>query len=146
MSLEPGPELDALVAEKVMGWEHVIKEDREYYLGDTTPGFSGRNTYWVKGYSSFGVQIGECVLLPKFSTSIAAAWEVVEKLRTWDDGYRIGAYVGVEVWSPDRETETCCEVNIEWHAPAHVAEAGAIEATAPHAICLAALRAVGVEI
>jgi len=56
--LEAGRELDALVAEKVMGWKK---------LNDT--GLSWRSP--DEGFSN----------LPYFSTDISAAWQVVEKMR-----------------------------------------------------------------
>lgn len=90
-----GRELDALVAEKVMGVETMQK---------LYPSMMAKGGAW----------------LPHFSTDIAAAWEVVEKMRR--EGYIFDIeirkdYVGVN-----------CE-----HCE-----------SAPLAICLAALRAVGV--
>lgn len=115
--MKPSRELDALVAEKVMGWR-VGPIDDDYLASDGTP------TGWTKGtcYSQ----------RPPFrpSTDIAAAWEVVQQFdsvkvlkagASWDCGISVkrGDWFEVELAS----------------AP-----------TAPLAICLAALRAVGVEV
>jgi hypothetical protein len=68
--LAAGEELDALIAEKVMGWTlHV--EERGPFMGELAP--DGKLRLWVKG--------NECkwnVLHWKPSTDIAAALEVVE--------------------------------------------------------------------
>lgn len=115
--MKPGRELDALVAEKVMG-DYI--SDREGEPGswrgpDFTP-------------------------LPQYSTDISAAWEVVEKIINHSD------YV-------------CWELSSEWKGDGAKSDypfyarfclgngdktAGAD--TAPHAICIAALKVVGVEV
>jgi len=59
-----GRELDALVAEKVMGWTQVHRVDS---TGD------------LCGVPSRGAP--PSYLLPRYSTDIAAAWKVIEKLR-----------------------------------------------------------------
>ncbi len=121
----PGPELDALVAEKVMGlevswwslhphpdpdeWHEVLLPDDKGDMPTRQVGGPGGRT------------------VSPYSTSIAAAWEVVEKFvshgcAAWVEGdghtgYRAGC----------------------------TSQRGRFEAegeTAPHAICLAALKAV----
>lgn len=62
LAMEPGRELDCWVAEKVMGWINVNKETG---TGDK-PNYHG----------FYGVKI------PNFSTDIAAAWEIVEHMRS----------------------------------------------------------------
>lgn len=110
MSIEPGRELDALVAEKVMGF----RVDQYKYVVDT-----GKIT----------------TTLPCYSENISAAWEVVEKI-TYPDG-RLTAAFQLSRWS--LYTAIFCfektgggQFNFEGVAP-----------TAPRAICLAALKAVG---
>jgi hypothetical protein len=99
LAMEPGRELDALVAEKVMGWTKV-----------------GENAWEapnIKGYP----------LLPRYSTDIATAWEVVEKIaQKWHD-FNIGRHHGK--WS------------IGWNYKGSVVDLK----TAPEAICKAALLA-----
>lgn len=87
-TLKPGRELDALVAEKVMGGE-----------------------------------------LRPYSTDISAAWEVVEKYKWAEPELRYS-------------DEQHCWVFSLHKASGYPNECGD---TAPHAICLAALRAVGYE-
>ncbi len=143
--LEAGPELDALIAEKVMG-------------------FPGPTGYWgpnkPKGthldYDFFGMDqdasqaaymlhwgrkgtIGLCrwkegwgpLCVDEYSTDISAAWEVVEKIRVGRDIHiESGLYEGEERWS----VSTCYEVG-EWK--------GWISADKPElAICRAALLSV----
>jgi len=110
-------ELDALVAEKVMGVE-VSQPD---------------------GSSSGYLHIREWgEELPRYSSDIAAAWSVVEKLRG-EEGFAIDL---TSVGSP-----TSWDWNVHIEHPTD--EAGYWLGTAkeaPRAICLAALRAKGVEV
>ena len=108
-------ELDTLVAENVMGWED--QGDGKYY--------------WVpEGY------IGVCegspfmcqkVNVPKFSTDISAAWEVLKRLHTLGLSSSISNKFNLEslctIWTGN---EILCEAKAE---------------TAPTAICIAAIRA-----
>ena len=124
--MTPGPELDALVAEKVMG----IAGDCP---GDQNEWHSGWqcDTCWNTGM--WGEDFTHA--FKPYSASIAAAWEVVEKLATLlpDGDIHIERLDG-EVWG----VGTCHEAS-GWK--------GFISGkTAPHAICLAALKAVGVEV
>jgi hypothetical protein len=106
-TMKPGPELDDLVAEKVMG-----RPPQEYADARGRPG-------WV----------------PPFSTSIAAAWEVVEKVQQL--GWMLN---GVRCLDRLEHGDWVCiferrgQPDAYKHSP-----------TAPHAICLAALKAVGAE-
>ena len=102
--LEPGRELDALIAEKVMG----IKEGQVFQ--------TSKGSYSYKPY-------------PYYSTDIAAAWEVVEKLSA--------------VWSFELETyrdnSIRCFFRQHDHQELCVMQ---FSNSAPHAICLAALKAI----
>lgn len=120
-SFEPGRELDALVAEKVMG-------------NTLAPG---------PGAMGIVVNITELKRIPPYSTDIAAAWEVVEKI---GEGFTLGR--SWEKW-------VCTSVPGDmWGC--YIDEPGRYEMlndgdyfewadTAPHAICLAALKAIGHE-
>jgi len=109
--MKPSPELDVLIADKVMGLE-VCKRDHElkFYTDD--------NCF-------------ECAkdFAKNYSTNIKAAWEVVEKMRAALDSGRFMLY-------DDNNGEWQCDIN-------NYIEIGD---TAPRVICLAALKAVGVEI
>ena len=115
--LEAGRELDALVAEKVMGWRIKGKDwvdEHGRYQGAV-------ETYWViaDGGPSKGWHP---------STDIAAAWLVVEKLG-WQYVFRLG----------NRDDKWWCVLSVEpdWQLSDNCAEAP----TAPLAICRAALAA-----
>lgn len=130
--MEAGRELDALVAEKVMGWD----------VGDIF-------------YDATHQEIMPRV--PSYSTKIAASWSVVEKIlddyhgcpwptkekaRRHHYGFRLEKHTeeqrDCEVWRCQFPEVTC--------APPHEEMNDGVEAiarTAPLAICLAALTAVG---
>jgi len=128
--MEAGRELDALVAEKVFGKEspkwYTIVGDNEYDYGGISSCSPGEGTLgWIGPQQVFWPNqpskgIHAC---SHYSTDIAAAWEVVEK----------ASGEGPHKWSITNEHDT-------WYVSANgVAEAEAD--TAPHAICLAALKA-----
>ncbi len=64
-----------------------------------------------------------------YSTSIEAAWEVVEKLKANGEGIRLIYHYGH--WNVLFEHEDYC-----YNSPAE---------SAPHAICLAALKTMGIK-
>lgn len=85
--MEAGRELDAEIAEKVMGWR---REKRHYtYVGDRivlVPPFKPekKNVY---GYR-YGIHINGLWVahqMPEFSTNIADAWTVVERMQSMPD-------------------------------------------------------------
>lgn len=131
--LQPGRELDQLVAEKVMGWDVVCGND---ILDRDHPGMSEEEKSkdrWHKRKAWFlGTErkaCDECGTMPEFSTSIEAAWQVVEKLGIVriSNGWTRGEWK-VEFSIPG------CEVGFQLvYAKA---------STVPHAICQAALKAV----
>lgn len=134
--MKPGNKLDALIAEHVMGWTYLEKPHMKF--PDEMLG------YWDKHLDPCPDDVApwQAAWTWHPSTSIASAWEVVEKMQS--EGYLyfisnlpFNADEGVEITfsHPSRPDENggCCKA-------CEVAE------TAPHAICLAALKAVGVEI
>lgn len=118
--MKPGKELDALIAEKVMGLEVVRTEWKR------KSGASG--VYYTIGEPSWDDYAGDMQLgnaVPLYSEDISAAWEVVEKLDLLN-GYTLGRYGFNGRWSVIDDSE-CAVVFGE---------------SAPHAICLAALKAI----
>lgn len=118
--MEPGRELDALVAEKVMGLRVEWGQDTPCPDCDEVGRYCGGRAWcspcraWY--YSAY----------KDYSTDIAAAWEVVERLVAGGERHFVVEKAGAWLvrfregdWLPGE--------------------------TAPHAICLAALRAVGYE-
>ena len=122
--MNAGRELDALIAEKVMGLAGV-RDGKSWLYGDNW-------TYHKKGV---------LCLVPHYSTQIADAWQVAEKMWPLVQGGGYGTY-RVLLNRRDGDNKYVCEFAIDpdggWSTHAR-AEAP----TAPLAICLAALKAVG---
>jgi hypothetical protein len=119
--LEAGRELDALVAERVMGWVLTLSprsiaeaDDEEWW--SMPSGLVRHVDYW------------------RPSTDIAAAWEVVEKLR--DLGFFLDISVAVDRFDVDMRADRM--PSDWWLREGPLAEA----TTAPLAICRAALQAI----
>ena len=119
--MEPGSELDALVAEKVMGWKRI---DRK------VAGWGDGPQVWATGDDSEDGSPTRQWFEP--STDIAAAWPVFEKLRMMLPAQEIMLYY-CNGWNVGSLCQAGGTIEIgDW--------CGEIEpvATAPHAICLAA--------
>ena len=171
--MNAGRELDALVAEKVMGatltgpvgadyiegewtvWgapsgnqrvepsclRHCLCENTDKYYADHPDRYRGHS--WES--KNVGGHYPPCVMVvPRYSTSIAAAWEVVEKLRAMNSTlelYSPGALVNDEMGIHAVEWQATFK---SWEEPWGPHGPSVEAQTAPHAICLAALKAVGV--
>jgi len=132
-----GTELDALVAEKVMGL------DVEWNTETPCPYCDSEMRYC--GDRSRCTQCGEWRYGPykEYSTNMAAAWEVVEKLCNWDVGDNMLILMGQ---GPDPSNPD--DPGNWWEAEINGIKIGKVKAkadTAPHAICLAALKAKEVD-
>ena len=118
--LKAGAELDAMVAEKVMGWTwHIVRIHAS----------TNTMTAWVRPghHVPKTIDPGNNWNAPlPYSTDIAAAWEVVEKM--YKD-HKLGMWMDV----------TVPESGID----AYFGDFKGAADTAPLAICLAALKAVG---
>lgn len=125
--MNPGRELDALVAENVLGYtrSNVYKDEN----GEP----------WMLGPKPYGHIPFPARELSKFSTDIAAAWSVLEKL--------------IDRANNDKDFKD----KGPWHVKQNLLGGWAVFLgdrggiivsceTVPHAICLAALKAVGVEL
>lgn len=126
----PEKNIDILVAERVMGFKK-----------EPASGFDSCTEAYLKPRDSDAFEMVGCAHnLPPYSTSIEAAWEVLEKLKgqfelSTDsadpvDELRWQVYIVTFLGSQDG-------LPVEVRARAH---------TAPMAICRAALKAVGVEL
>lgn len=102
-----GRELDALVAEQVMG---MVLPD----------------TLWLRP-SEISTEEAALIILPAYSTSIAAAWPILEKADWW------------RLCGSLADGPFFCTIALGHKEGEENAD------TAPLAICLAALRAVGVQ-
>lgn len=128
-----GRELDALIAVKLLGWAKA-EYDGHCMIG---PPLSDSRIHWAAEWDSYGCPHW----MPHYSTEIAAAWEVVEKMgmpfrimKSWDliggkgEGWAVS-------WCKDGECE-CFMGDIDGLCP----QGNEIWAeTAPLAICRAAL-------
>lgn len=113
-------DLDAVVAEKVMGWRKM----EGFWVAPGTPD-------WVNLYSQPRDP-------PPFSSDIAAAWQVVEKMVGHGEGNEVRITAGLGR----------CDVTFDLpgYRPILDRIGDATSDSLPTAICLAALRAVGVPI
>lgn len=119
-------EIDRLVAEKVMGWR---LENRRVNIWGQEIGFwvNPKNNMIVAKYSGFR----EESFSP--STNIADAWKVVEKLKI---------AVIPQVGDPPKDMQYLAEIDRQPFGNYYEAFAE----TAELAICLVALKSVGVEV
>lgn len=134
--MKAGRELDALVAEKVMDWQKVVKRPSHWHelrhLVNTLTGAEIKpyqGPWWILPHMDIKESPDNGVELPYYSTDIAAAWEVVEKICSGIGDLRItvaGDMHLCEIWSPATGNNMIADVE---------------EETAPEAICLAALEA-----
>ena len=129
--MEAGRKLDALIAEHVMGEPRPTGNVPDGVLAGVMTSNSGGGN-WIG--TTTGYTAGdEPVWLPKpYSTDISAAWEVVEKMRADKLSITLTGYwegsTGKWWVNVLDNVETVATVRTD---------------TAPHAICLAALEAVG---
>jgi hypothetical protein len=114
--MKAGRELDALIAARVMGWTGVRI--------DHPGGEEIRMGTSPEGKGG---------VVRHYSTDIGAAWAVVEKMRAAGWSFTLQPYPGATTW------------DVIFGRFGSGAWARDI-ADAPYAICLAALRAVGVEV
>ena len=118
--MQAGPEMNALVAEKVMGWTRCSNEDCQ---GCDHPIYltGGR---WIVRVPGRDWDDDDYIFAP--STGISAAWMVVEKMREMGFMFRLQSFdtVGAEFQQP-------------WGF-----FVSSSATTAPPAICKAALKAV----
>jgi hypothetical protein len=120
--MKAGRELDAQVAEKVMGLQVVRNKKGGWSIGE--PDY----------YDDAGIS---CLFnpLPEYSTDIAAAWKVVEHLMQTGHTLNLDCWVRSDIYVGPMFEATIGRAGIVQGV------AGSNEA--PLAICLAALKAVG---
>lgn len=123
--MEASRELDALVAEKVMGF-YLHKRRDEWNDGDP---------YFYVTYPNFDGHGSDELIhkIPNYSTDISAAWKVIEKVQESCGGIDLKFNRHDRMWETDflASDNDCLILGCDG-AP-----------TVAHAICLAALKAVG---
>lgn len=147
--MKPGRELDALVAEKVMG----VVPPVDFRVCPICDEVIGRGAENPPPY--FRLWCGRCgewkySPVSEYSTDISAAWEILERIITdWSTG---GSFRGFgygfklehctefseEKWICTLPETTCAPPFEEMNEDLYV-----VGESAPHAICLASLKAVG---
>ena len=130
--MKPGRELDALVAEKVMGWRRV-SEGEPYFW--PTPEMMNR----IKEQYPDVLAV-DYFPAPLFSTDIAASWEVVEKLQG-DGFWWSGAYKTYEL-SDGTESDPLYYSRFRCVRGGVRGDHYAYARSMPYARCLAALKTV----
>lgn len=149
--LKPGRELDALVAENVMGCNvkaRIISSDHKIYA--TEPGKEEiaipkwEQTLFICQCTPMHIHNCDNGQIPEYSTSIADAWEVVEKITSilHEDIGPEGQKRMLQTW------EFKLSQLGDWTATFDKTDrfVSYYAETAPHAICLASLKAGGVGI
>ena len=127
---EAGRETDVCVAVAVMGWEFVPKETVADLLTlHRSSSHEGKTTEDLVKVPN-GETYFPAARVPKHSSDIAAAWEVVAKLYG-----RNGGYFMLERFDS--------ELGGDWRSVLGIEDVDGIAPTAPLAICRAALKAVG---
>lgn len=135
---EPGRELDALVAEKVMGLD--LEAEAKHRFEAAVRKYQG------KGYHGNEQWPDDCRPEKReyfrgaerlYSADMAAAWEVVEKLKA--DGWDI--HIDSVGFNNDIEGEWRTFFSLDNDEDTQVAHVFEDGDTAPHAICRAALAA-----
>lgn len=127
-------ELDAIVAEKVMGWQNVAPVDNNQVAYLFCDRFNGNPPQ--------ASQIDSPVIVPSYSKSLDAAWEVVDRLRNspyW-------CSVAIDADSLSVLSPNLVQIEIEMWKNGDPTFQYTESATAPIAICLAALKTIGIEV
>lgn len=143
--MKPGRELDALVAEKVMGWKRILSpEDARKCLNAHSDIPPAERVFQITELMDTWVNPAGKTFrgeLPEYSTDIAAAWEIVEKLKALGYGYCIEC-VETEpdptVWFLHKNEE-----GPRFHCLEEMVDRVSGSGPFPLAVCLAALRVVG---
>lgn len=139
-----GRELDALVAEKVMGWKRWTCADFQFQKAVL---YHSNPQYLVTWRRDDSLPLCEDQpSVPRYSTDIAAAWTVVEKMHEEGFGVEIGhACTPGYGWYATFVANAAQYEHSEDYEPA--TERMAVRAPAtPLAICLAALKALDAEV
>ena len=143
--LPAGPELDALVAERVLGhrvtWLRNAAQRRLPWIFDNATvvyDVAGTGQSWVRGITDDDWELFHrgALVVPRFSEDVAAAWQVVEALRG-----------RTPRWAVRVET-VGMGYTVAFYSHAHpLTRPGAFRPapTMPHAVCLAALDVVALE-
>ena len=131
--MKAGVEIDLLIAEHVMGAEWVTEDDEQ---PEACPYL--QTDHWVfypKVNEKFPNSRGLCGM-PEYSKLISRAWEVIEQIHKDGHGWTLVSKYRSDTYIAYKATG-CADPDFgEWFAYGD---------TAAHAICMAALKAKGIE-
>lgn len=135
-AIPAGRELDVLIAEWVTEWKARHIEDKcngEYFIRCGACGAYGHGNCYGNGAGAIQIKCGESraccdnAWMPNYSTDISAAWEIAEKLKLT---------ITPKVDATEK-SRWLADTRLAWHEEPWLAYG----ATAPLAICRAALKA-----
>jgi len=129
LAMEPGRELDVLVAEEVMGFD--VVEDPESAICGGSRVSGGLWVIIERDYHEWGHKVDQS---EPYSTDIAAAWEVVEKM----DERKRWVHIRSSMDQNLKERGWAVDMGRWWNRT----RLGVWARTVPEAICKAALLAV----
>ena len=135
--MEPGKELDALIAKKVMGVTPkriaIATNDGGKSSAATEGGIFSESDIkqWVKDHPLY--ELGYWEYYAHYSTDLGSAWQVVEKFYWVSLGRGKGG-----VWACEFREYEKLELTKRGLSP--------MVGTAPHAICLAALKFLNIKV
>lgn len=135
--MNPGRELDALIAEKVMGFKDVHFKVCSTFGLDTSDWHMTPDARYP-----YAIARGCTLQVPHYSTDIAAAWEVVEKLPTIEITNCKGNSLLFDARANEKDKWVVAvrvSAEADYSNPKFIYSQAV---SAPHAICLAALKAV----
>ena len=139
--MNAGPSLDALIAEKVFGWIPKEVDGCDGALGDSPQGYAYCECGWNGDWNDTDHNDNRLTIPKPYSTSIADAWPIADKLNL----ILVPQYIpgpGVRPrngWAVYDDAESLRDDIFEMPGDKR---ALAIADTAPHTICLAALKVV----
>lgn len=139
--MKVGRELDALVAEKVMGYERWTCADYSHKQSVLfRPGT--KMAHWTRVGNEIPLDPNGGHMMPHYSADIGHAWMVVDRIREIVAYQKLTQAYSFQLCQTGRPGDWFCSFVINEGDFSTQASADDV-ATAPHAICLAALKAVG---
>lgn len=136
--MKAGTELDTLIAEKVMGWHEI----------ETVVTFGLSSIEGIPpDYDKYEIAVARKsrVPIPRYTTDIAASWKVIEHLKKHRniffciEQHHLAHEITVWLFDADNVPEGIIVAE-------DIAKYSASSCQLPHAICLAALKAVGADL
>lgn len=143
MTASPGPELDAAVHRALFGKTHLYCRYGEIWDGEPLKSDFDRLFYIPSG-KPWRTHHIDAIPLPRYSSSIAAAWEVVERMKS------LGFTVSMTDWAvPVDPDDSACTgavvVFVHREDPRRRGRTNGLDGLTAAGICAAALKALGEE-